>query len=179
MNSRFIYRTTNARRALADGTSSTARVEQALFHSTRSTNSGGRLAIFLYSFYLLAKGGGWLWWCSSLRASEKSLNCHSSRGAAGLFFTARIEGPPFHRGASASKKNGPAAPPSYLSEAARCASKKGNRLPATISSAPLSTPSPPSPCAAPHPWLVPAPSRRRGAAGETLRQRPSYAPHRF
>ena len=40
----------------------------------------------------------------------KSLNDHSSRGEAGLFFTARIEGPPFHRGASASKKNGPAAP---------------------------------------------------------------------
>ena len=27
-----------------------------------------------------------------------------------LLITARIEGPPFHRGASASKKNGPAAP---------------------------------------------------------------------
>ncbi len=49
-------------------------------------------------------------------ASGKSLNCHFSRGAAGLFFTARIEGPPFHRGASASKKNGPAAP---LAETAR------------------------------------------------------------
>jgi hypothetical protein len=64
---------------------------------------------FLSSFYPLVEGGGWLW-CSSLRVSEKSLNCHSSRGTAGLFFTARIEGPPFHRGASASKKNGPAAP---------------------------------------------------------------------
>src|SRR5262249_12734105 len=34
----------------------------------------------------------------------------SSRGAAGLFFSARFEGPPFHRGGSASKKNGPADP---------------------------------------------------------------------
>ena len=34
----------------------------------------------------------------SLRVSEKGLYCHSSKGAARLFFTARIEGPPFHRG---------------------------------------------------------------------------------
>ena len=39
-----------------------------------------------------------------LRVSEKGLCCHSSKGAAGLFFTARIEGPPFHRGASASSE---------------------------------------------------------------------------
>src|SRR5882762_9776451 len=31
---------------------------------------------FLSSFYHLVEGGGWLW-CSSLRASENSLNCHS------------------------------------------------------------------------------------------------------
>ena len=35
---------------------------------------------------------------------------HISRGAARLSFTARIEGPPFHRGSSASKKDGLAAP---------------------------------------------------------------------
>ena len=69
--------------------------------------------------------------------------------------------------------------PSYFSAVARCASKKGNRLPAIFSSARPSTPSPPSLCAAHRPWLVLAPSRRQGAAAETLRQRPSCAPHLF
>jgi hypothetical protein len=46
----------------------------------------------------------------------------SPEGVGRLFFTARIERPPFHRGGSASKKNGLPAP-SLSSEAARCASK--------------------------------------------------------
>jgi hypothetical protein len=45
----------------------------------------------------------------------------SPEGVGRLFFTARIERPPFHRGGSASKKNGLPAP-SLSSEAARCAS---------------------------------------------------------
>ena len=49
----------------------------------------------------------------------------------------------------------------------------------TTSSAHLSTPSPPSLCAAPRPSLVQAPSRPQGAAAETLRQRPSCALHLF
>jgi hypothetical protein len=91
------------------GDSSTARVERALFHRARSTSSGGQLSSSSLILLSSSGKGGWLW-CSCLRALGKSLNYHSSRGAAGLFFTARIEGPPFHRGASASKKNGPAAP---------------------------------------------------------------------
>ena len=51
--------------------------------------------------------------------------------------------------------------------------------PATFFCARPSTPSPPSLCAAHRPWLVRAPSRRQGAAAETLRQRPSCAPHLF
>ncbi len=46
----------------------------------------------------------------------------SLEGAGRLFFTARIERPPFYRGGSASKKNGLSVP-SHPSEAARCASK--------------------------------------------------------
>jgi len=95
-------------------------------------------------------------------------------GVSRLFFTARIERPPLYRGGSASKKNGLPAP-SHHSEAARCASKKGNRLPATSFCAPLSTPSPPSLCAAPRPSLAPAPSPLRGVVAETLQQKPSYA----
>jgi hypothetical protein len=49
----------------------------------------------------------------------------------------------------------------------------------TFSSAHPSTLSPPSLSAAPRPWLVRAPSRRQGAAVETLQQRPSCAPHLF
>jgi hypothetical protein len=40
---------------------------------------------------------------------------HIYRGVARLSFTARIEGPPFYRGASASKKDGLATPPAPLS----------------------------------------------------------------
>jgi len=46
----------------------------------------------------------------------------------------------------------------------------------TTSSSPLSTPLPPSPCAAPRPSLAPVPSRLRGAAAERLQQKPSYVP---
>src|SRR6267143_1207957 len=105
----------------------------------------------------------------------------------GLFFTARVEElssiymvPPSSLafaswkgtlvGLCAAVQRGP-------SEAASCASKKGNRLPATSFCARPSTPSPPSLCAAPRLWPVLAPSQRRGAAAETLQQRPSCAPH--
>ena len=44
------------------------------------------------------------------------------RGAARLSFTARIGRAPFYRARSASTKDGLAAPPSYASEAAHCAS---------------------------------------------------------
>ena len=82
-----------------------------------------------------------------------------SKRVTGLPFTARVQ-------------RGP-------SEAARCASKKGKRLPATSFSAHPSTLSPPSPSSAPRPWPVPAPSRRRGVVAERFRQRPSCALHLF
>jgi hypothetical protein len=103
---------------------------------------------FLSSFYHLAKGGGWLR-CSSLCPSKEhtffrllpSFSIQSGRypdkRVTGLPFTARVQ-------------RGP-------SEAARCASKKGNRLLVTFSSAHPSTPSPPSPSSAPHLWLAQAP----------------------
>src|SRR5438034_1845166 len=93
-----------------------------------------------------------------LSSPTQSGRCPDKR-VTGLPFTARVQ-------------RGP-------SEAARCASKKGNRLPATFSSAHPSTLSPPSLCAVHHLWLALAPSRLRGAAAETLRQRPSCAPHLF
>src|SRR5438309_5858588 len=52
----------------------------------------------------------------------------SPEGVGRLFFTARIERPPFYRGGSASKKNGLPAP-SHPSEAARCASTEDHQVP--------------------------------------------------
>ena len=52
----------------------------------------------------------------------------SPEGVGRLFFTARIERPPFYRGGSASKKNGLPAP-SHHSEAARCASTEDHQAP--------------------------------------------------
>ncbi len=49
-------------------------------------------------------------------------------GVGRLFFTARIERPPFYRGGSASKKNG-LPTPSHPSEAARCASTGDHQAP--------------------------------------------------
>ena len=58
-----------------------------------------------------------------VRPSMAVLTTHSSEGA-GIVATARIEGPPLYRGASASTETSqlPRLPPS---EAARCASKGG------------------------------------------------------
>jgi hypothetical protein len=92
----------------------------------------------------------------------------SSPTQSGRYPDKRVTGLPF----TARVQRGP-------SEAARCASKKGNRLPATFSSAHPSTPSPPSLCAAPRPWLVQAPSQPPTDVGGTLQQTPSCAPHLF
>src|SRR5207245_8698023 len=65
---------------------STARVERTLLYRARSASTGD------HSNYV-------------------SILITSPRGVSRLSFTARIEGPPYHRGASASKKGGLAAPP--------------------------------------------------------------------
>ena len=162
------------------GNSSTAPVERALFHRARSTSSGRLLFIFSHLSIIYV-----------------------------MLLTAPIEGAPFHRAHSGSSEEHPAVAsflsfptsPSTQSgeypekrvtglpftarvqrgpsEAARCASKKDNRLPATSSSAHPSTPLPPSPSAAPRPLLVQAPSQPPTDVEETLRQRPSCAPHLF
>jgi hypothetical protein len=94
-----------------------------------------------------------------LLSSSTQRGKHQEKRVTGLPFTARVQ-------------RGP-------SEAARCASKKGNRLPATFSSAHPSTPSPPSLCAAPRPWLVQAPSQPPIDVGGMLQQTPSCAPRLF
>jgi len=105
-----------------------------------------------------------------------------------VLLTAPIEGAPFHRAHSGSRRSTQPSHHSFLllspstqsgrypdkrvtglpftarvqrgpSEAARCASKKGNRLPATFSSARPSTPLPPSPFSAFRLWPALAPSR--------------------
>jgi hypothetical protein len=135
------------------------------------------------------------------------LSSSGRRWMAVVLLTAPIEGAPFHRARSGSRRSTQPSHHSFFyffstqcgrypdkrvtglpftarvqrgpSEAARCASKKGNRLPATFFCAPLSIPSPPSPSAAPRPWLVQAPSRPPTDVGGMLQQTPSCAPHLF
>ena len=75
----------------------------------------------------------------------------SHRGVDRLSFTARIERPPFHRGGSASKKDGLAAPPSFSQsrmeglgteafDIAQYASQSANQVPWRRSSRPLRRP---------------------------------------
>ena len=107
-------------------------------------------------FFWVSKGVGWLIPdCAQLSHPPTHWHagtCHepwrgpsdsptSPEGVGRLFFTARIERPPFYRGGSASKKNGLPAP-SHPSEAARCASKGDGQ--ATPSSFAAPTSSPPS-----------------------------------
>ena len=120
------------------------------FHIHLSPNQGVRGWAFLHA------SSDVLILFASLPLVRKLLR---NKRVTGLSFTARVQ-------------RGP-------SEAARCASKKENQLPATAFCARPSIPSPPSLCAAPRPWLALAPSRRQGAASETLRQKASCAPHLF
>src|SRR5207247_10504421 len=75
------------------------------------------------SCILVQLSGGGVPVLVQLRPSNKALSVHlfSEAGVASLSFTARIERPPPHRGGSASKKDGLAAPssPSFLGRALR------------------------------------------------------------
>ena len=116
-----------------------------------------------------------------------------NKRATGLSFTARIERPRIFSSSTfflhsewkvSPQEGGQVAPPLRVSNEhsfiVRVPRARGATwLPSTFSSAPLSTLSPPSLCAAPHPLLVPAPSRLRGADAETFRQKPSYALPQF
>jgi hypothetical protein len=70
-----------------------------------------------------------------MRVKFNSLPSLAFSDATGVFSTARIERPLFHRGGSASTETIPAASPSH-SEAARCASIEDHQAP----SPPLFTP---------------------------------------
>lgn len=134
-------------------------------------------------------------WCPDghdLRASDEHLprcafcaQSHLNSPSVSQFYhlPVRVTGGPFH---CASQPHPPAPtrqdapfPGEGLSEAARCASKKGPAVALTTSSSPLSNPSPPWPSGAIRLWAIRAPRPRPSDVGATVPQRTWCAQYRF
>lgn len=102
---------------------------------------------------------------------ERELELSLLKGSSRTFFTARIEGPPFHRGASESKKNGPVTPFPILLRPRIARTRRVILSPAITSSVCPSTPLPLWLCAELPLWPAQGPSRRLIVAGERPRRR--------